>query len=284
MKNAILASIIAPILVVTTFARAADNLVRASILADVSAIEPGKPFTVGVQLKLAPSWHVYWINPGDSGIATKVTFDLPEGFSAGEVMYPVPHRFDLAGGLTSYGYADEVMLLATITPPKDLKVGADVAIKAKVGWLVCQENCIKGDAKVNVALKASANSESANQALFEKWRALLPQKSDDVQQAVKVEAADGNFKGASGTITMEWKKPPEKVEWFPAPPDQLIVNSIDVKTEGGKSIVTFKVEPLPGEKVSDASISSVLAYTVDGKLLGLSVPIKLNANNSSKGS
>jgi hypothetical protein len=79
---------------------------------------------------------------------------------------------------------------------------------------------------------------------------------------------------------MNWPQTPEKVEWFPAPPDQLMVSSSDVKTENGKSIVTFKVEPLAGEKVTNPSIFSVIVYTLNGKRLGLSVPISLGASET----
>jgi hypothetical protein len=107
----------------------------------------------------------------------------------------------------------------------------------------------------------------------------LPKNSDQVQQQIQVDAPDGQFKSASGKLTMTWPQTPEKVEWFPAPPDQLMVSSGDVKTENGKSVVTFKVEALPGEKVTNPSIFSVLVYTVNGKRVGVAVPIELRASS-----
>src|SRR5689334_14231321 len=95
----------------------ANDLVSTQMLADVSAISPGTPFTVGVKLTMVPEWHVYWINCGDTGIPTRITLKLPEGFTASEVQFPIPHKFDVPGGMIAYGYDDEVMFLATITPP-----------------------------------------------------------------------------------------------------------------------------------------------------------------------
>src|SRR4051812_30288621 len=112
------------ILAVAASARAVvspKDLVQAELLADVKTVEAGKPFTVGVLLKIKPGWHVYWINPGDAGRATKVTFNLPEGWKAGELKYPLPVHFDQTGGILGYGYHDEVMLTAQITPPQNLK-------------------------------------------------------------------------------------------------------------------------------------------------------------------
>jgi thiol:disulfide interchange protein DsbD len=250
------------------------------MLADTTAIEPGKPFTVGVKLKMAPEWHVYWINCGDTGIPTKITLKLPEGFAAGDVQFPIPHKFDVPGGLTAYGYEDEVMFLVTVTPPKDLKEGSEVPISAKASWLVCDKDaCVQGNATVELKLPCSAKAQAANGAEFEKWRAQMPQTTDQVQQDIQVDAPDGQFKNASGKLMMTWPQTPEKVEWFPAPPDQLMVSSSDVKTENGKSVVTFKVEALPGEKVTNPSIFSVLVYTVNGKRVGVAVPIELRASS-----
>src|SRR3954469_14132689 len=91
-------------------ARAAPrgDLVAAKLLVDTSGIEPGKPFTVGVVLTIKPGWHVYWKNPGQTGIATSVDFAVPAGFTVGDLQFPVPERFELPGGLISFGYHDEV--------------------------------------------------------------------------------------------------------------------------------------------------------------------------------
>src|SRR5689334_12521666 len=69
------------------------NQIKATLLADVSAVRPGATFNVGVLLEIAPGWHVYWTNPGDSGLATEVKFQFPEGFKVGDLRYPTPSRF-----------------------------------------------------------------------------------------------------------------------------------------------------------------------------------------------
>ncbi|HEX3355894.1 MAG TPA: protein-disulfide reductase DsbD domain-containing protein [Tepidisphaeraceae bacterium] len=260
-----------------------SDLVSAEMLSDVSAIAPGKAFNVGVKLKIAPGWHVYWVNAGDTGIPTKITFTLPDGFTAGAVQYPVPQRIDVTGGMVSYGYSDEVLLMATITPPTNLKVGTSITIGAKASWLVCKENCIKGDAKLEQAFKVAAVPLADGYAEFAKWQAQLPQATDRVKQDVQLDAAGGQFKSASGKLIIKWDKAPDKVEWFPDATDQMIVSTNELKTENGQSTVTFKIDALPGEKVSDAVFNSVLAYTLDGRRVGLAVPIRLNSSNQSQG-
>src|SRR5436309_1360323 len=113
------------LVVATLMGRAAvgappKDLVTAALLADVDSVKAGKPFTLGVLLKIKPGWHVYWKNPGDSGLPTRVTWKLPEGFTADELRFPIPTRFDPPGDIIGYGYHDELLLTATVTPTKNL--------------------------------------------------------------------------------------------------------------------------------------------------------------------
>src|SRR5688572_9197775 len=77
----------------STAAPTPANLVRAKLVADTTAVKAGQPFTVGVLLEIAPKWHVYWSNPGDSGMPTTVKFIAPDGFKVGELQYPTPVSF-----------------------------------------------------------------------------------------------------------------------------------------------------------------------------------------------
>src|ERR1700761_5309056 len=67
-----------------------SGLVTTTLEPDTTVITPGKPFTVGVHLKLKSGWHSYWEFTPDSGLPTKVTWELPEGFKAGPIQWPIP--------------------------------------------------------------------------------------------------------------------------------------------------------------------------------------------------
>ena len=60
------------------------QLVRTELLADTNAIVPGKPFTVGLLLRMAPGWHTYWKFSGDAGLPTELKWKLPPGWKIGE--------------------------------------------------------------------------------------------------------------------------------------------------------------------------------------------------------
>src|SRR5687768_5109224 len=97
----------------------ASELVKAELLADVSAVKPGEEFTIGVLLKIKPKWHVYWKYPGDAGLPTTVKWTLPGSATAPqpETRLPFPVRFDQAGNVVGYGYKDEVLLTARVRAP-----------------------------------------------------------------------------------------------------------------------------------------------------------------------
>ena len=68
-------------------------------MADAKSVKAGQPFTLGVLLKIEPGWHVYWKNPGESGMATAVNFKVPEGFKVGELNFPIPRQFGNSGDI-----------------------------------------------------------------------------------------------------------------------------------------------------------------------------------------
>lgn len=157
-------------------ARNAD-LVRADLLAEPAQVGAGEPFWVGIRLRMKEHWHTYWQNPGDSGLPTEVKWTLPAGFSAGDLVWPTPERIPV-GPLVNYGYEGETMLLARIVPPASLAPGASVGLKADVSYLVCERECIPGEAALSLDLpvtdKGSPTPEPPNRALFAAARARLP--------------------------------------------------------------------------------------------------------------
>jgi thiol:disulfide interchange protein DsbD len=148
------------------------------LISETAAIAPGVPFTVALRMKMDPRWHTYWKNPGDSGLATSITWDLPADFVAGPIQWPVPKKIEV-GGLVSYGYEDEIHLLVEIVPPRSLKSGRRVELKARVDWLECEEICIPGGADLQLGLPvaASPRKDPMHTELFANARSALPQSS-----------------------------------------------------------------------------------------------------------
>src|SRR6202046_439968 len=154
---------------------ATDN-VKAQLVSEVSAIAPGHSVCVALEFNIRDGWHTYWRNPGDSGQATKLAWQLPAGFTAGDIVWTTPHRFEIAP-LVNYGYAKHAIHMVQITAPKDLKAGTPVSLAAKASWLVCSDVCIPEDANLQVSLPVSAQAggvDPAAAALFTNARSELP--------------------------------------------------------------------------------------------------------------
>ena len=87
---------------------ATDN-VKAHLASEVAAVAPGQSFWVVLEFTIRDGWHTYWRNPGDSGQATAINWLLPAGFTAGDIVWTTPHRFELPP-LVNYGYAGRALL------------------------------------------------------------------------------------------------------------------------------------------------------------------------------
>ena len=150
--------------------------VKARLVSEVQSLAPGQVFWVALELDIKDGWHTYWRNPGDSGEATKLAWQLPPGFSAGDIVWTTPHRFVIAP-LVNYGYAKHAVHLVQITAPKDLKAGTPVALAAKASWLVCSDVCIPEDANLQLTLPVGAQTgapDPKEAALFDAARSELP--------------------------------------------------------------------------------------------------------------
>ena len=149
--------------------------VEAELVTDKAAAKPGTPLTVGLKLRMEPQWHTYWKNPGDSGLPTRIQWKLPPGWKAGALQWPYPQPIPV-GPLMNFGYEDEVVLLAELTPPANAPAG-NATIAAKADWLVCKDICVPESGELETTLPV-ANAEPPQnprfQAHIERARSHLP--------------------------------------------------------------------------------------------------------------
>ena len=203
-------SLAGAVLLTATGAALANPVQRAHTTVELSAesasIAPGKPLTLALHMTPIPQWHTYWKNPGDSGMETTVTWDLPDGFKASELQYPTPTRLPFGGELVNFGYEGPSTLLVTLTPPADLKPGVSVPIKAKADWLVCDdEQCVPEGAELTLTLPVGDGSANpAKSALFASARAAMP---TPVDWEVKFNAEGERF-----TLEAPWSLPETGIE------------------------------------------------------------------------
>ncbi len=148
--------------------------VTAHLVAEHATVRPGETVAVALEQKIAPGWHTYWINPGDVGQPTVLTWTMPAGWKAGALQWPYPKRLPV-GPFMDYGYEGNPIILTSLTAPSDAKDGQVVTLKAVASFLVCREVCIPQDAPVSVQLMIGGNGAEVPQAaLFARARAMMP--------------------------------------------------------------------------------------------------------------
>ena len=153
-----------------------QELVQVQLVAETASVASAATLWVDVNFAIKPGWHIYWRNPGDSGLPTAIEWDLPPGFSAGSIRWPVPEHF-VQGGIGNYGYAGSADLLVPITAARDLVPGDTAVLAGEASWLVCADICIPGGAKLSLSLPVAAGPVAVDPtaaALFAGIRRQLP--------------------------------------------------------------------------------------------------------------
>ena len=236
--------------------------IRARLLADVETIAPGQSLRLGIELAMDEGWHTYWQYSGDAGLPIQVDWDLPVGASIGLLEWPLPEKYQEAGDLTVYGYADEVMLLAELVVPDESSVGDTLAITAEVSWLVCREVCIPGRALLEIGLPVGeVRRLGAESALFDRYAALVPGPLDpDLIVDVALRGNDEievelHFSNPGFSFDQDDRRP----DFFPLAADEFEFSTRRLDAQR----LVLSLRPFSGDEVG--TVSGVLVYRQDGQ-------------------
>jgi len=232
------------------------QLVKAELLADTNAIVPGKTFTAGLLLRMAPKWHTYWKFSGDAGLPTEVKWKLPPGWRIGEIQWPIPLKTIDPGDIQTYGYENEVLLMQEITPPTNLD-GSSMKLSADASWLVCERICIPGSATLQLDLPIGSTSQPANTELFARYRRLLPQN----WPVAGVATADWSRVGSDlrFKITSETLANYPVVEFFPSPDEGTVVGHPATESRSKNEIV-FRI-PIESTAKNLSSLAGLVVFS-----------------------
>jgi DsbC/DsbD-like thiol-disulfide interchange protein len=193
----------------------ADEHVKLELISEQDAIVPGKDLWLGFRFDLQREWHTYWINPGDSGEAPRIEWQLPAGFQAGAIQWPYPERLSTPP-FADYGYEDQVLLMAPVRPPAQSREGELQKIAATVRYLVCRDVCIPGQKQLELSLRVkSAAAASPAGELFRSARARLPSPAP---ASWKISAAS---RGAEFILDLKTGKSAMVPQFFPLQAEQI---------------------------------------------------------------
>lgn len=251
-----------------------DN-VTARIISEHRLLQAGQSFSVALQLDIRDGWHTYWRNPGDSGQATGIKWNLPEGVTASEIQWPYPER-QYVGPVANYGYHGRAMHLIEMQLADDWPAGKPVVLTADANWLVCEEECIPEKAKLSVELASSevAQIDSLQVGSFSEIRESLP-KALPIKSGYQY-APDGRgirFEFSPHAAITSAKK----LAYFPhdwgviqAPAEQqVIIDDAFVSISTNKGDMSF-TKAIGGVLVVTSDRGKQLALTVESTLGTLS--------------
>jgi thiol:disulfide interchange protein len=231
------------------------QLVKAELLADTNAVVPGKPFTAGLLLRMAPGWHTYWKFSGDAGIPTELKWKLPERWKIGETQWPIPLKTTDPGDIQTYGYQDEVLLMQEIVPPAKID-NSSVKLSADATWLVCEKICIPGNASLQLELPKSETGAPANAEIFARYRRLLPRD----WPGAKVAAA--TWRRAGSDLRLNVKSATlanyPTVDFYPLPQGNTVVGHPQLESRTANETV-FRV-PLESASKDLSSIKGLVIF------------------------
>jgi thiol:disulfide interchange protein DsbD len=238
------------------------QLVKAELLADTSAIVPGKSFTAGLLLRMAPGWHTYWKFSGDAGLPTELKWKLPPGWKVGDIQWPIPLKTIDPGDIQTYGYENEVLLMQEITPPAKLD-SSPAKLSAEASWLVCEKICIPGGETLALELPISTTSQATNTELFARYRRLLPKEWPGANVATA--KWDRTGLGLRLAVTSATLANYLAVDFFPLPDEGTVVGHPAIESRNNNQITVRIPIESSGKNLSSIPGLLVLAQQANGE-------------------
>ena len=225
------------------------------LISDGGLPAPGGSMWLGLRFRLEPGWHIYWLNPGDSGQPPSVRWQVPSGITVGSLEWPVPERIVL-DPLVNYGYKDEVVLPARLTFSAAW-TGGRLPIRASVRWLICHDVCIPDRAELQLSLPLPAGERgeaSGWGGLITSARNRLPQPAPPGWKA----AAQSHEDLFSISLHMD-REAPERAVFFPLETGQ-IDDSAPQGVEKSKHLLKLSLRKSDQLTSVPAKLKGVLAF------------------------
>jgi len=103
---------------------------------------------IAVEHRVSAGWHVYWRNPGDSGLATTLELERGDGghLHVGPTLYPAPERLPDPGGGESFGWEGGMVLFVPLPGPRSTE--GEIVVRSR--WLACRARCIPGTSEARI--------------------------------------------------------------------------------------------------------------------------------------
>ncbi len=232
---------------------------------EAAVIAAGSSFSVALELKHPAEWHSYYKNSGGVELPPSIEWDLPPGFRASPIQWPVPEVKEGYAG-KSFIYSGSPVFLVDLRAPEDLEPGSEVTISAKASWQICKESCINEDADFSLSLPVGVETrmDEGRVEFFKAAREALPLEVSDLEVKAVSEGGDIVLRIEGGGAAVAAAEP-EELEFIPNEPyvRSLSAEGTAVREDGAwvltlkrNTVDFFTEEPIPqGETVSGILIA-----------------------------
>jgi len=136
---------------------------------------------LALHIVLQPGWKTYWRSPGDAGYPPQIDVSGSSNVAHAELLWPVPHRFQLFG-LQTFGYGEEVAFPLMVTPAK---AGQPISLNAKIRYLVCEQICVPQESTLALDLPSGPAAPSTFAPLVNRFASLVPKGAERIGWSVE---------------------------------------------------------------------------------------------------
>lgn len=186
-----------------------DRYVEARLLSERTHVAPGESWWVALELKHDPTWHTYWINGGDAGVATTIDWQLPDGITAGPIQWEVPQIVKMLQ-LDVYGYEGTCLLLTQLKVHPEAQLPETFGISASVNWMMCARTCMPGKGvQLRMQMRRMNDSTSETEA---PWAGRIRQSVQRLPDAAPKDMFRARYDAVQKVFQLNWKAFPTEHE------------------------------------------------------------------------
>ena len=179
----------------------ADELIDIQVICDTATVAEKSEVLVGLEISLAPDWHIYWKNAGESGYSTTLKWSFSqEKWRADPLQFPAPYHYEYEG-ISGYALKNQFVLLNTLFAPSKLEEVSK--LEGRFDALICNEStCLPYEFQFSLQFPRSQKQE-----LIKKNISRLKNARRHLPIAAPLElSAKASFNGGDGKLIIHTEK------------------------------------------------------------------------------
>jgi thiol:disulfide interchange protein len=227
-----------------TLAQAAEGEsphIKARLVAESTSVPEGGQVRLVLEHTPADGWHTYWVNAGDAGLPTRISWSLPDGMTAGNPEWPTPKMLPTLG-LNSFGYDGKTSAVIVLTNRSGLAAGEALPVTARVNFLVCEAQCIPESLEVSTRLTVGPAKPGPDAGVVARAAAALPRTANIIGTiALNNGLAELGFK-AGDAAAHDALSRPQGAYFFPVQ-EKLLSASAPQTLDMGADGFTLRTRP-----------------------------------------